>query len=253
MIDFLYAIHEVSTRLHIVAGSCGLFLFWVPVITRKGNLNHKRFGRYFAWVMYAVGVSGILITSLDLLFPLGMHAPGETLEPVQAAEISREVRDFGLFLLSISLLLLVSTRQGWLSILGREDRSALRKPSHLALCAALAIAGTALTLNGVATTSILFILFGLFEVFTALGALRYALKPTLRSKEWWTEHLGGLIASGIAAYTAFFVFGGLTFLSSVFGDTIEGYSIILWVAPGVIGGVMIGQQTRKYRRQFEST
>lgn len=33
--DILHWIHENVTRLHIVAGSCGLLLFWIPVITRK--------------------------------------------------------------------------------------------------------------------------------------------------------------------------------------------------------------------------
>ena len=249
----LHTLHELVTRLHIVVGSCGLILFWIPVFSRKGNLNHKRFGRYFANVMYAVGCSGIVITSLDLLYPVAMHAPGLQLSAQQAAELSREVRDFGLFLFSLSLLVLLTTRQGWLSINGRDDRSALRRPAHLALCAAMIFAGMGLAANGFATSSVLFIGFGAFQVFTAVGALRYALKPNLRPKEWWTEHLGGLIGSGIAAYTAFFVFGGLNFMSSVFGDTVQGYSIILWVAPGVFGGIMIAQQTVKYRRQFEAS
>ena len=105
--DILHWIHENVTRLHIVAGSCGLLLFWIPVVTRKGNLNHKKFGRYFANVMYAVGFSGITITTLDLLFPLAMHVPGVVLEPARAIAISREVRDFALFLFSISLLVLL--------------------------------------------------------------------------------------------------------------------------------------------------
>ena len=248
----LHTLHELTTRLHIVVGSCGLILFWIPVFTRKGNLNHRRFGRYFARVMYTVGASGLIITTLDLLYPLAMHAPNAELSSAQTAEISREVRDFGLFLFSLSFLVLLTTRQGWLSINGRGDRSALRQPAHLALCAALILAGVGLAANGIATSSVLFMGFGAFQIFTAVGALRYALKAELRPKEWWTEHLGGLIGSGIAAYTAFFVFGGLNFMSSVFGETVQGYSIVLWVAPGVIGGIMIARQTRKYRRQFEA-
>ncbi|MDF1765385.1 MAG: hypothetical protein P1V29_03260 [Gammaproteobacteria bacterium] len=248
----LYYLHEVAMRLHIVAGSCGLVLFWIPLFTHKGNLNHKRFGRYFARIMYTVGLSGLVITSLDLLFPLAMHARGIELSATRALEASREIRDFALFLLSLSLLVLLSTRQGWLSILGRGDRAALRQPLHLALCAALIVAGFGLLANGLATSSILFLLFGTFEIFTALGALRYATKTELRPKEWWTEHLGGLIASGIAAYTAFFVFGGLNFMNTLFGDSLEGFSIFLWIAPGLVGGGFIAQQTRKYRRHFES-
>ena len=209
--ELLHWVHENVTRLHIAVGSCGLLLFWIPVITRKGNLNHKKFGRYFATVMYAVGFSGITVTTLDLLFPLAMHAPGVALEPARAIAVSREVRDFALFLFSISLLVLLSTRHGWLTVQGKEDRSALREPMHLSLCAALIIAGLGLSVNGLATGSVLFVLFGMFEIYTSASCLYFALKPTTRAKEWWTEHLNGLIASGIAAYTAFFVFGGLNF------------------------------------------
>ena len=249
--DILHWIHENVTRLHIAASSCGLLLIWIPVITRKVNLNHIKFGRYFANIMYAVGFSGIPTTTLDLLFPLAMHAPDVVLEPARAIAISREVRDFALFLFSISLLVLLSIRHGWLTIQGKEDRSALRNPSRLGLCAALIFAGLGLSLNGLATSSILFVLFGLFEIYTSASYLHFALKPEIQAKEWWTEHLNGLIASGIAAYTAFFVFGGLNFLNDVFGDTIEGYSILLWVASGVIGGTAIGYQTKKYRTKFE--
>ncbi|MBL6804839.1 MAG: hypothetical protein ISQ56_05885 [Pseudomonadales bacterium] len=249
--EILHWVHENVTRLHVAVGSCGLLLFWIPVVTRKGNLNHKKFGRYFAIVMYAVGFSGITVTTLDLLFPLAIHAPDIDLEPARAAAFSREVRDFALFLFSISLLVLLSTRHGWLTVQGKEDRRALREPIHLGLCAVLIVAGLGLSVNGLATGSILFVLFGVFEIYTSASCLYFALKPTTRAKEWWTEHLNGLIASGIAAYTAFFVFGGLNFLSDVFGDTVRGYSILLWVAPGVIGGIAIAYQTRKYRLLFE--
>ena len=124
--ELLHWVHENVTRLHIAVGSCGLLLFWIPVITRKGNLNHKKFGRYFATVMYAVGFSGITVTTLDLLFPLAMHAPGVALEPARAIAVSREVRDFALFLFSISLLVLLSTRHGWLTVQGKEAKGKLK-------------------------------------------------------------------------------------------------------------------------------
>ena len=86
--EILHWVHENVIRLHVAFGSCGLLLFWIPVVTRKGNLNHKKFGRYFAVVMYAVGFSGITVTTLDLLFPLAMHAPGIALEPARAVAVN---------------------------------------------------------------------------------------------------------------------------------------------------------------------
>ncbi len=69
-------IHESALYLHIAVGACALLLFWVPVFTRKGNMDHKRFGRIFGYAMYTVAGSGVIMSSLDLLFPLAIHAEG---------------------------------------------------------------------------------------------------------------------------------------------------------------------------------
>lgn len=128
-------IHQYALYLHIAIGSCALIAFWIPVFTHKGNLDHKRFGRYFAYAMYAVSLSGITMASLDLLFPLATHAAGASLSAEQAARAVTEIRGFALFLLSLSILVLNSNRQGWLTIKHKADRSALRAPVHTALLA----------------------------------------------------------------------------------------------------------------------
>jgi uncharacterized membrane protein len=66
----MLSIHQFALYLHIAIGSCALILFWIPVVTRKGNLDHKRFGRYFAYAMYTVSFSGIPMASTDLAFPI---------------------------------------------------------------------------------------------------------------------------------------------------------------------------------------
>lgn len=246
----MLALSQFALYLHIAIGSCALILFWIPVFTRKGNLDHKRFGRYFAYAMYTVSFSGVLMSGSDLLFPLELNAPNATLTAEQAADFSERVRNFALFLLSLSILVLCSTRQGWLTILHKEDRTALRSPLHTSLCVTLIVVGTALFANGLRTGSILFILFSILQIVSGINNLRYNFKQKLMPKEWWLQHLNGLIGSGIGAYTAFFVFGGRRIFDSLFGELYTDYSIILWVAPGVIGGIAIGIVSSHYKTRF---
>ena len=243
-------LHQSALYLHIAVGSCALLLFWIPVFTRKGNLDHKRFGKYFAYAMYVVSFSGIVMSGLDLLFPLTIHAADLDLSPAEAESASRQVREFGLFLLSLSILVLTSTRHGWLTILCKDDRSPLRHPTHLALNGSLFSVGVVLLIVGINTGNILFIIFGVLEVVAGTNNFRYIFRKTLRPKEWWIEHLSGLIGSGIGAYTAFTVFGGRQLFEQVFSSNFENMSILLWITPGIIGTIAISYSTRYYTKLF---
>jgi len=145
---------------------------------------------------------------------------------------------------------LTSTRQGWLTILHKSDRQALRRPVHTGLCVALIAVGLALLANGLRMGGTVFVIFSILQIITGINNLRYNFKKELKPKEWWLQHLNGLFGAGIGAYTAFFVFGGRRIMDSVFGDLYTDYSIVLWVAPGVIGGISIGFVSRHYKQKF---
>lgn len=246
----MYTLHQSALYLHIAVGTCALLLFWVPVFTRKGNLDHKRFGRYFAYAMYVVSFSGIVMSSLDLIWPLATHAANLDLTPAEAESAKRQVREFGLFLFSLSILVLTSTRHGWLTILHKEDRSLLRSPQHLALNGSLFAVGVVLLAVGINTGNILFMIFGVLETVGSFNNFRYIFRKSLRPKEWWIEHLSGLIGSGIGAYTAFTVFGGRQLFEELFTSNFQNLSIFLWITPGIIGTIAISYSTRHYTKRF---
>lgn len=246
----MFLIHQTALTLHIIIGSGALLLFWVPMLGRKGSQNHRRFGRYFVWGMYAVSGSGLLMSSLDLIFPLSVHAAGVELSPAEERSVRAEVRDFALFLFSLSVLVLTSTRQGLLTIRHKDDRAPLRTAPQSLLCAGLAGVGLLLLARGIQDGNILFLIFGSLQLLTGLQNLHYNFKPVLREREWWLAHLSSIIGSGIGAYTAFFVFGGSRLFSGLFGDAFSNYSIVLWVAPGIIGSIAIGVLTRRYKRRI---
>lgn len=244
-------IHQIAFYLHVLAGAAGLVLFWIPVIARKGSLNHKRFGRWFARIMYTVGLSGLVMASLDLLLPLVTHPAPSGLSAEQLSQRASALRDTALFLWSLSVLVIATTRHGWLTINCREQRKLLRHPAHVLLCSALLLVGITLILIGAINADPLFLVFGVLEAWLGAGFLHYIFKKQLSfPKEWWTEHLGALIGSGIGAYTAFFVFGGANLFEPWLESSFSGLSIVFWVTPGVVGGLAIGWLTVHYRRKF---
>lgn len=246
----MLTLHQFALYLHIAVGSCALLLFWVPVFTRKGALDHKRFGRYFAWAMYTVSCSGIVMSGLDLTFPLLVHGADLELSPEVEADVIRQVRQGALFLFSLSILVLTSTRHGWLTIRHKQDRAPLRRPAHLALNGLLVVIGIILLVTGINSGTILFMIFGGLQVSTGLGNLRYIYRQQLRPREWWLQHLGSLIGSGIGAYTAFTVFGGRRFFEEIFSSNFDSLAVLLWIAPSMVGVTAISVLSRRYKRQF---
>lgn len=247
----MFWLHQSALYLHIVAGVIALVLFWVPVFSKKGALNHKRFGRIFAIIMYTVGWSGVLMASFDLWRPLVTHPMAA---PAAAETQAAGIRATATFLLSLSILVLATTRHGWLVIRHKDDRRALRRPAHVVLCLALLAAGLTLLVMGARRGDILLLIFGALEIWLALGFLRYSFKAELsHPREWWVEHLGALIASGIGAYTAFFVVGAASMLEPLLENgSFAGLGVVFWVAPGVIGGITIASLGRHYRRRFSA-
>jgi hypothetical protein len=244
------SLHQLAFYLHISSGTLALLVFWIPVFTRKGSLDHRRYGRCFALAMYAVAGSGLLMASLDLLLPLAGHPlPAAATASQIAAEI-RELRLGAVFLLSLSVLVLTTTRHGWQVIVHRQHRAALRTPVHLGLITVLGLVGAALLVLGLLLRAPLFIGFGLLELSVWAGMLRYLLRAEIGPKQWWIEHLGAFIGSGIGAYTAFFVFGGSRLLAQFLTGPGEGLSLLFWFGPGVIGSVATAVLTRQYRQRF---
>jgi hypothetical protein len=232
-------IHQIAVYVHIAGGFAALLLFWIPMFARKGSPIHKRIGRYFAMLMYMIGLSGLLMSSMNFLMP-------ETLHPDSSVT---GTRNMAMFLFSLSLLVLASTRHGWLTINNRENRQPLRQPLQLLLQGALLSCGAGLLGLGLMRSNPIFIAFGLLEIALSMSMLRYTFKAQPFPKQWWTEHLNGLITAGIGAYTAFFVFGAVSLMEPLFVQ-LPWLQMLVWVGPGVIGGIAITVVSRHYRLKF---
>jgi uncharacterized membrane protein YhaH (DUF805 family) len=67
---------------------------------------------------------------------------------------------------------------------------------------------------------------------------------------WWYEHLSSMIATAIAGYTAFLVFGAARLLPSVARSQLY---TIFWVLPALIGVPVIFRTVAYYQRKFHET
>jgi ABC-type phosphate transport system permease subunit len=85
------------------------------------------------------------------------------------------------------------------------------------------------------------IVFGIVGMVLAGKSMRQFLSPPKEKMFWWYEHLGGMLASYIAAWTAFSV--------TTIGRFVHG-GWVIWVLPTAIGSPAIALTTAYYKRKF---
>lgn len=239
----MQTIHSVLFVLHILFGSMALILFWIPMVSKKGSLDHQRFGKYYANTMYVVAATGALMALLVIALPLQIK--GHLYKDENPEVFIENIRRFWLFLLYLSLLTYASVLQGMQSLTHKTNTKVMRTKINVVTQATQFFAGIALLVMGVAHSHTLYIVFGMLGTATGLQTLRYLYAKQLQNKQWLVEHLSNMISSGIGAYTAFIAFGG----RQIFAD-IGQWQYLFWIAPGVIGGIAIGIYAQQYKSQM---
>ena len=237
-------LHTVLVNTHIAVGALALVLFWVPVVARKGSPLHIRSGKLYATAMYIVTATAFVASIMVLVDPVGIRRPGLELDGEEAAELANAFRLFSLFLLMLSVLVFTSLRHGIRALRTRSEPDALRAPQHRALIVVLGVLGVTVAGIGLANIQWLLIIFGGLSFSVAIGMYRETMIAVLSRTDAIVAHLGGLIGSGIGAYTAFFAFGGSRFLREVLPGQ---WQVLAWIIAPVIGTLAIGWLSRRYR------
>lgn len=238
------SIHSILFAIHILVGSAALVLFWIPIVSKKGQLNHVNFGRYYRTTMYVVAGSGAIMAIMVLLMPAvikAQHFSGNA-DPEQ---VVFTLRLFWGFLLYLSLLSFVTTRHGMAVLAVKSDIVKLRVWHYQLPLWLLLIGGVGFIAAGAMYERTLHLVFGILGILVSVGMLRYSFSKTVKNGQWVVEHLGAMIGSGIGAYTAFLAFGG----RSVFAD-LGSWQLIFWIAPGVIGGIAANIVARNYAKKL---
>ena len=243
-------IHSVLRASHIYMGFVGLAMFWVPALTRKGGRVHVVTGKVFAVCAYTVALTALGSSAWVLIHPSSWVG-----EPVVLSEIPIDQIMFISILGLLGIFLLNSIENGVRVVRTRRQPETFAGTRLRAFNWAQASASVAVLLFGVYNLAV-----GngpMFAIPTALGLVglldffenrKFLANPRPTPMAWWYWHMDGMVGSGIAFHTAFFVFGA----RNIFGGAIiEGtWSFLPWVLPATIGLPALHFWTRYYKRKF---
>ena len=218
---------SIFTMIHVFAGFTSLLLFWIPVFTKKGGINHVRLGKIYIWLMWIVVVTAAMLSVKNIYVG---HL---------------EMAAF------LGFLTFITANPLWkgIAILNyKKGISATFQRMHLLFELMIFITGALLLGYGVYLqgqgAGVLMIIFGLLGV-SSLGGILKMIKNPPQKMDWFMEHVKDMITTGIAAYTAFFAFGGRTYLGEIF----TGYWMIIpWVAPTFLGVLAMKYWEKSYNK-----
>ena len=226
---------ELVLAVHVGAGIVALTSFWAAVATRKGGASHRRWGTVFAAAIYAAGACALAMGSLSLVWPLAMH-PGLT-----DADLYRGL--FGWMMLYLAVLTMSMTRYGLTMIVNRRDHAANRHWSMVALQLLVLAAAINCAWHGVRLHQPLMIGVSIIGFGTTLTYLWYMFQPNPDRRAYIPEHLKAMVATGIAAYTAFLSVGLVEMFPA------HAFNPAIWAVPTVIGVAIIAWFLRGLTRR----
>lgn len=222
-------LRETLNALHALGGAVALFSMWIPIFSRKGGAAHRKAGSVFVLSMAWVSISAVFVSLLRIV-----AEPDKPQGP-----------------LFLSLVAIQSAAATWwgVSVLGQKHRSE-RSRSVADWISALALLNSgmlalAYALQGAA---VLFAIFGTLNVVFGLRFVRALWRAPHSRFWWWYEHLFGMLVACIAALTAFFVVNYDNTPAS-FQSVIP--PLVVWIAPGAVGGLAITLAMRHYRAKLE--
>lgn len=236
----LHVFHAL-VALHIITGSIGALAFWVPVIGRKGGVNHKRWGKVFTVCMLATGSFAICMSLLTIYDPMGTHPH---LVGMFEAPFIRGI--FGWLMLHMGILTINLAWYGWLAVQNRREHARNLTPLNIALQFILIVAAVNSAIQGWIIGQFLMIGLTVVGLATAGTNLRFLYKSERGPKDWLDEHIKALVGAGISVYTAFFAFGSVRIMPEI------ALNPVLWSIPLITGLVLIIYHQRRVAVQFRA-
>lgn len=201
--------------IHILFGGVALFVAPAAMLTRKGGLWHRRWGKMFFWSITGVGVTAVLLSLIRS----------------------------GLFFLLVAVFSFYLAFTGY-RVLYRKTPQQRPGKVDWAAAAAMLLGSLALIVYGVylmltSSFGIVAIVFGVIGFLFGMSDIRDFLHPSSEKMAWWYSHMTRMLAAYIATVTAFSVVN-FKFLPPV----------PRWLWATVAGTVGIVIWTRYYRKKF---
>lgn len=210
---------KIFIYIHAFFGGLGLISGIGSIIVRKGNLNHKRLGKWFTWSM-------IISSAISLV----------------VARMPNHINNF-LFLIGLFTIYMVLAGNRSLtfkSIRKTEANFVDKLISGVMVVSALLMLGFGIYgLVNDHSQSILFLFFGVFGIFLPYGDYKLFSKTLENRKLWLINHLSRMLGALIASITAFLVAG------------IKYDNLWAWMIPTVLGTVYIIYWIKKVKGKLK--
>ena len=225
MIEF---IHTSILWIHIPAGFLSLILFWIPVGLKKGSSSHRSIGIYYYYTMWAVVTSAVLLSVCNLL-----------LEKYVAATFLGYLSIITAYPLWYSYEILQQGKT-W------SYKYILMRKIFVTI---LFLSGVGMILLGAIGFN--FLGMGTMMVFFGLLALPSGrdifldVQKAMAKETKLKMHIQGTIISGIAAYTAFFAFGGARIMVGMLNIHAQ-WMVIPWILPSILGFAYSRYMKKRY-------
>lgn len=217
---------DILIVFHVITGTTGLIAFWVPILTKKGAVNHRRWGKIACYGFMGAGALAVAMAMLSLYAPDGRHP---TLE-------DREVFE-GLFvwmMLFLGLLTIGFADYGLSVVKHARSRETLRKPRYQIVIAAVVLSALYCGYFGWGIGDVLMV------AVATLGIVAMSLQQVFiwrasppSPTAYVGEHFRALLGMGISAYTAFMSVGLIRWAPEIV------FNPLVWAGPSVIGVSLI--------------
>ena len=224
--------------LHIVVGSIGLASFWVPVFARKRKGLHTQAGKVFAYGMMATGATAAFAALLTIADPLATHPDTSSRYEVSLRAVN------GLMLLYLAAITFSSAFGGLRAVRLKGKYGGHRERADLAINIVGFALSVAVLVVGWRLGSDLMVGLSLIGLISIPGNIRILMWKPKSPREWKYQHMSSMLGAGIAAHTAFLVFGAGRFVDSALSS-----NVLVWLAPTLIGVPVTVIWVRYYRRQ----
>jgi hypothetical protein len=211
---------QVFLGVHVTAGASSFLLAPVALATAKGGKQHKRWGMVYLWSMGVVAATAL---------PMALYRPVLFLALVAVFSFYLAFAGYRVTRLKTLARGGSATPIDWIAAVVTFVSSA---------CLAGFGAFRPVWVQGFGIVSIVFGFIGMRAA--AAEMWKFVRKPT-EKMFWWYTHLGNMIGSYIAAWTAFSV----VTLAQVLGNT-----WYVWLWPTIVGVPAIALTTAYYKRKF---
>ena len=211
-------IFRAALIIHILFGSVALFVAPAAMLTRKGGLWHRRWGKIFFWAITGVAITAVVMSLIRS----------------------------GLFFLLVALFSFYLALTGYRVLYRKTPQQRAGKADWTAastmLLGSLALVAYGVYLMVTSSFGIVAIVFGVIGLWLAMLDMRDFLHHPADKMAWWYSHMTRMLSAYIAAVTAF---------------SVVNFKLLppvpRWLWATVLGTLGIIVWTRYYRKKFGST